>query len=375
MINYINKNKSILFKTLLCLTMIFTLMTQSISMVNAKTVVMDRDTALSSYMSVKEHMDNLGANHPSGGKRVFKIDGTYAYCIESDVDISADRIYSDGNNPEEVLSNGRHNILTDWVEKYDMISAILTMIPTNINTDTKSEHIKWLVGQTMIWEITGEERAWDFTYNGPTRSGAMAYRDTYIWDYSADEQAFKDFYNEVEQKMLLYWKIPSFSARKEASSQTYTLDKFDGTNYYTTLPDTNGVLSNFDFTANGFSFTKSGNQLTVKTSNSNKNTVTINTKPSSAMKTRSPIFWTDGGNQKTVTCGELEDPNPFAFFKVKVGLGNVEIGKKDNKGNFIPGTTFKLSYNADMSSPIGSYTTGANGKTTINDLYNRTLYI
>jgi len=55
--------------------------------------------------------------------------------------------------------------------------------------------------------------------------------------------------------------------------------------------------------------------------------------------------------------------------------GNIEIGKKDNKNNYIPNTSFKLSYNSDMSNPIGTYTTGANGKVTVKDLEATTLYI
>lgn len=350
-------NKGI--KVVLSLIMTFMLCGQSISEIFAKTVVMDRETALSSFMSVKEHTDNLGAFHPSGGKRVFKIDGKYAYCIESDVGISDDRVYQDGNSPEEVLKNGRQNILTDWQDKYDMVSALLTMIPSQINSNAKSEHIKWLVGQTMIWEITGEERDWDFSYKGPTRSGAMAYRDTYSWDIAADKQAFNSFYNEVESKMLKYWDIPSFTSKYSTSSPVYDLDKFDGTYYYTTLTDSKDVLANFDFSASGFTFNKSGNQLTVKTTSPISDTVTIQTRPSSTLKMRSPIFWTDGSSQKTVTCGEVEDPSPFAYFKMKLGVGNFNVIKQDDYQTPIKGAVFDVT---DPQGNVKTYTTDSNGK-------------
>ncbi|MEG0277097.1 MAG: SpaA isopeptide-forming pilin-related protein [Coprobacillus sp.] len=349
-------------KVCLSLLMIFMLCGQSISEIFAKTVVMDRDTAMSSYMSVKEHSDNLGAYHPAAGKRVFKIDGKYAYCIESDVGISEDRVYQDGNNPEDILENGRQNVLTTWYEKYNMISALLTMVPSQINSDTKSEHIKWLVGQTMIWEITGEERDWQYIFKGPTRSGAMAYRDTYAWDITSDKQAFDNFYKEVEGKMLKYWDIPSFTRNQVSSAKTYDLDKYDGTYYYTTLTDTKDVLGNYDFNASGFTFTKNGNQLTVKTTTPITDTVTIQTKPSSALKMRSPIFWTDGSAQKTVTCGEVEDPSPFAYFKMKLGVGNFNVTKQDDYTTPIAGAVFDIT---DPHGNVKTYTTDSNGKISV----------
>lgn len=75
-------------RIMLASVMIFTFCFQSFTPVYAKTVVMDRDTAMSSYLECLEHTDNLGAYHPWGGKRVFKIDGKYAYCIESDVNMT-----------------------------------------------------------------------------------------------------------------------------------------------------------------------------------------------------------------------------------------------------------------------------------------------
>lgn len=349
-------------KICMALIMMFMLCTQSITEIFAKTVVMDRETSMSSYMSVKEHTDNLGGYHPAGGKRVFKIDDKYAYCIESDVGISEDRVYQDGNSPEEVLKNGRKNILTDWQGKYDMISALLTMIPSQISSDTKVEHIKWLVGQTMIWEITGEERDWDFTYCTPTKAGAMAYRNTYSWDYSSDKQTFDAFYKEVENRMLKYWDIPSFTSKYSTSSPIYDLNKYDGTYYHTTLTDTRDVLGNFDFSASGFTFEKNGNQLMVKTNSPITDTVTVQTKPSSALKMRSPIFWTDGSAQKTVTCGEVEDPSPFAYFKMKLGLGNFNVVKQDDYNTPVSGAVFDIT---DPNGNVKTYTTDANGKISV----------
>ena len=55
--------------------------------------------------------------------------------------------------------------------------------------------------------------------------------------------------------------------------------------------------------------------------------------------------------------------------------GSVKLAKQDNKGKMVPNTSFKLSYNADMSSAIGSYTTGSDGTVTVDNLMPQTVYI
>ena len=193
--------KESLKRFILSILMVFTSIFQIITPAYAITTTLNRDTRMSDYLAEIEHTDNLGAHHSGGGKRVFKIGSTYAYCIESDVGIASPYIYEDGNDAEDVLTNGRHNILTTWDQKYNMMSALLTLIPSTITNDNKTEHIHWLVGQVMIWEITGEERANGFVYNGVTYSGATAYRNTFVWDYEADKNEFDRFYSEVESKM------------------------------------------------------------------------------------------------------------------------------------------------------------------------------
>ena len=79
--------------------------------------------------------------------------------------------------------------------------------------------------------------------------------------------------------------------------------------------------------------------------------------------------------QKVAVVGQVEDPTPNAFFKVKVGIGNLKIIKKDNKGNTVANVEFELSYNADMSNPIGKYKTDSNGTINIDGLRVQKVYI
>ena len=44
-------------------------------------------------------------------------------------------------------------------------------------------------------------------------------------------------------------------------------------------------------------------------------------------------------------------------------------------GTAVPGTKFKISKNNDMSSPVGTYTTGSDGSVTVDDLPPATYYV
>lgn len=72
----------------------------------------------------------------------------------------------------------------------------------------------------------------------------------------------------------------------------------------------------------------------------------------------------------------IKDPNIITNLQINwLSLGDLKIAKKDNKNNYVPNTQFKISYNADMSSAIGTYTTTNDGSVTINDLTPQTVYI
>ena len=49
-------------------------------------------------------------------------------------------------------------------------------------------------------------------------------------------------------------------------------------------------------------------------------------------------------------------------------LGNLKIAKKNEDNQYLPNTSFKISYNSDMSDSLGTYKTGSDGTVTIPDL-------
>lgn len=72
----------------------------------------------------------------------------------------------------------------------------------------------------------------------------------------------------------------------------------------------------------------------------------------------------------------LHDPTESGGFEVNwLSTGSLKISKQDEDGKFVPNTSFKISYNQDMSDPIGTYTTKADGTVTIDELAPKTIYI
>ncbi len=49
-------------------------------------------------------------------------------------------------------------------------------------------------------------------------------------------------------------------------------------------------------------------------------------------------------------------------------LGTLKIAKKNEDNQYLPNTSFKVSYNSDMSDSLGTYKTGSDGTVTISDL-------
>lgn len=157
-----------------------------------------------------------------------------------------------------------------------------------------------------------------------------------------------------------------------------------------TLVDSNGVFkyyNTFNYSKDGvtFSHTKGSNSLKItvssdcKSSNVNitdniarKNGIGkyINTSGSDVA-----LFIEDAKEQDKICSPGYNDPK-YLSINVNINLyGNLKISKKDNKGNLVPNTEFKLSYNSDMSDAIGTYKTDSSGSVTINNLKPSTVYI
>lgn len=220
--------------------------------------------------------------------------------------------------------------------------------------------LSYVFTQQYIWETLGQSNA--------------TFRDAGI------QSRYVDFKNDINNKIYNMQTRPSFDAT------TITINAGETK----VLTDTNGVLADYSSIENTkdnvkFRHNKGENTLTITVSenctveNLNISDYTFQSwgliKEESRDEDTTVYFSFVEGVQNQLMALHYNDPVPMAM-SLKINLyGKLEITKKDNKGNYIPNTTFKVSYNADMSNPIGTYTTGSNGKVLIEQLKPGNVYI
>ena len=86
-----------------------------------------------------------------------------------------------------------------------------------------------------------------------------------------------------------------------------------------------------------------------------------------------PLAFSNGSQD--VALLPMDDPISTRVSVTVKKYGSLKIAKQDEDGKYVPNTSFKLSYNADMSNPIGTYKTGADGTVTIPNLLPKTVYV
>ena len=129
------------------------------------------------------------------------------------------------------------------------------------------------------------------------------------------------------------------------------------------------MLSNYDFTGSGLTFSKSGNSLTITAEKAPKDDVLITVNKRNSQR-KAVITWTDekigpqsGQLQDIVTFGQSVSDPVKAYLNVKVSLGNAKLKKVSEDGE-VANVRFHISGNG-ISKDV---TTNANGEINIANL-------
>lgn len=146
--------------------------------------------------------------------------------------------------------------------------------------------------------------------------------------------------------------------------------EWNGEAYTATLADTNGVLSDYVFSANasGIRFSVSGNTLTITADDAPSDTVTITAEKKNSQR-RGVITWTDGvygpnGKlQDTVTYAQTVNDPVKGYLNIKVSYGSAKIVKTSEDGK-VEGISFTITGNGVNK----TVTTGAGGIIQIDNL-------
>lgn len=286
-----------------------------------------------------------------------------AYCIQPDIMIGADEsdwLYESGSTSPgwEALSS---------LQRQAINLLLLYGYPNQTLPGTKSE--QYFATRMMIWEIIMGYRNENKPFNRT---------DSRCYDAFSGHSGFVKAYNELQSRLVSYYVRPSFAGASRSQAPTIALNYNPSTKQYeTSVTDTNNVLSSFNFSMSGVTFTRNGNTLKISTAKEiTTETAVSSTKPLPAPISSGILVWrsvNDPGNQELITGGGAGDPVP-AYFKLKTNpaLGSLKIVKSfelatqpiENVEFLITGPhdynqTFATDENGEINItdlPIGEYT-------------------
>ena len=222
------------------------------------------------------------------------------------------------------------------------------LIPKNIPISQTEDFVcKAFATQILIWETIVGER--DANFNHVSTGGYNAVLECVSSAHPLRSKILS-YYNSMVTSVQNHTKMPSFCTRTSGSAKVNELE-WNGSKYVATLTDTNGVLGNYNFSANidGVSFSVSGNKLTVSMEKAPSKEFTIIAAKKNGVR-RGVVVWSDGihqngnGIQDVVTYAqEVSDP-VSGFVKMKVSYGSCQIVKTSEDGK-VDGIQFTVSGN------------------------------
>lgn len=234
---------------------------------------------------------------------------------------------------------------------------------------------KWAATQAVIWDLICEYRS-PYTYASWGSSPFYGCVDT------SQYPTFALWYDEIVSAMQAATDIPSFAATSSRWCDTIELTKDASGNYSASVTDTNGVLSDFNFSSNsgnGITFTQRNNTLTITaTEAAAKNLGTEKTYSATGSAygidpDEAVLCWYDStGKYQALASYTGTGLDPVkAYIKIKATVvaekGSLTIQKTDaDTGAALSGVTYRL-FDAN-GSKLRDVTTGADGRAVFSDL-------
>lgn len=235
------------------------------------------------------------------------------------------------------------------------------------NSSKADDCANHLATQLLVWETVIGERDENFNHVDATKHGKHNIKEIISSKHPLRNKIFSH-YSRIEKSVKQHTTVPSFASRSKSKARSIEL-KWNGKNYSTTINDTNGVLSNYDFSGSGLKFSKSGNSLTITAEKAPKDDVLITVNKKNSQR-KAVITWTDekigpqsGQLQDIVTFGQSVSDPVKAYLNVKVSLGNAKLKKVSEDGE-VANVRFHISGNG-ISKDV---TTNANGEINIANL-------
>ena len=269
-----------------------------------------------------------GTGHPK--PRMF-VDGETAYCIQPGRHLLVnDTLYKSSSAAWNALSASQRKAIG---------LALLYGYQGNWSGLSGTDDEKWVATAEIIWEfVTGCRES-----TPPYKQVSMA---IYNIQFGSNQPNYgtKAVYDTIISLMQRHNTIPSFmSGSADVSSKD--LEYKDGS-YSLTLTDSNGVLSEFNFSSSNraVSVTKSGNTLTISAAEPFQDVVRITASRNNIPTVSSSakiIAYGDVELQDVVTGVENADP-VYGYLNVETPTGNIDL-KKTSEDGVVAGIRFTIT--------------------------------
>lgn len=290
-----------------------------------------------------------GFNH---GKILYSIlDGNSAYCMNFGLRADGGQLMNSYDDASTSMSAQQRKLLSYCL--YYGFNSTQKAAPSNSQCD------EYIATQAMVWVIVADIFG--------TGSGDSAARK--LCNTAPSPDSSYSYYERLRDNISSSYNatLPSFASRRTSEAPTYELKWNEGSQRFeTTLYDSNGVLSDFDFGISGYSVDKNGNSITISSTSVNT-TATTGTFTSNAGKvetTSSCVFWLTGksGYQEFISERPTADPVK-AYIKVKTeNIGYGELTKTDeSSGVKLSGAVYGIYSDSGCTNRVQTMTTDGNG--------------
>lgn len=318
------------------------------------------------YASSKEHgvVTEFNSYTFTGNIMYAMLDGLTAYCMNYARSADGGQKMQSSGIPKTAMSAEQEKQL-GYCMHYGHAR-------TTEGSPTNAERNEYVATQAMVWII-------EKGLFGTDKADSAAQKLCACAPSSADAY---DFYLSLRDKVTAAMSatVPSFAATTENGASVYELKWNERNNRFeTTLSDTNGVLSKFDFSASGFSVSKNGNQLSIYSEavNTSPTLLSGSTNNGVVQLTESCVYWTVDKEKYQEFVSSRPEVQPLhAYFKVKtenVGYGHLTKRDQDTKTG-LANAVFGVYSDSECTNLVTKATTGSDGTAKTEPLVARTYY-
>ena len=249
----------------------------------------------------------------------FWFGSTPAYCVEFGKEASSGMQYSTADAWDGISDKDRQ--LLSYCLMFGYAGTC------RYGAQTSQEY---MATQVLVWNIL-------------THMAGTEWEQKIVDEIAGSTSRAQDVYWQIRANVYSAARIPSFCSAAGDTAKVYEMQKLPDGGYGITLEDTNGVLANFAFEADGAEVTRNGNTLTVRTGLTDGEIAFSAVKQFPGWTAGSAAFWrpSTGGYQYMASLNTAKAPDPVsASFTLSIPAGDIEIVKTSDDGNGVAGIGF-----------------------------------